>query len=54
MSKTPKAPETITLEFLRSNGDPIQLLDLGPAFLGSVGIDPHAAARPFRVGIERK
>lgn len=54
MSKTPKAPETITLEFLRSSGEPIHLLDLGPDFLTSVGVDPHDASRPFRVAIERK
>lgn len=54
MSKTPRAPETILVELLRSSGDALRLLDLGTAFLSANGMDAREADRPFRVAVSRK
>jgi len=53
-SKTPNAPDSITLQFLRADGTSIQLRDLGDEFLEANGITSDAADRPFRVLIEKQ
>ncbi len=45
---------SVVLEFFRSDGDPVNLIDLGADFLSAQKIDPANAGRPFRVGIEAK
>ena len=52
--KTPKAPETIAVDFISANGEPIELIDLGPDFLTANGIEASEAKRPFRVAIQKK
>lgn len=52
--KTNQAPETIILELLDPNLNPIQLLDLGREFLDASRIDALGARRAFRVAIECK
>jgi hypothetical protein len=54
MSKTPNAPENITVEFLHANGEHIRLGDLGSDFLSSLGLGLGDGVRPFRVAIERR
>lgn len=51
---TDSAPETILLEFLDEDFDPIELADLGEDFLDFLGIDEDDSYRPFRIAIENK
>ena len=44
----------VTVEFFRSNGSPVNLIDLSPEFLSSNGISNENAARPFRIGMQPK
>jgi hypothetical protein len=44
----------LTIEFFRTNGTALTLLDLGPDFLITLGIDPNNAARPFRIGVDSR
>ncbi|MFN8176411.1 MAG: hypothetical protein U0167_00630 [bacterium] len=54
MSRTPNAPDKITVEFLDSSLASIHLIDLGPDFLHANGIDNVTPDRPFKVAVERK
>ena len=54
MGNTDKAPDQITVEFLHASGEPVRLMDLGPAFLDENGIPATTAALPFRVAVSRK
>jgi len=53
-SKTPNAPDSITLQFLGADGAEVQLRDLGDEFLRQNGISSVSAHRPFRVLIDRQ
>ncbi|MEK7466241.1 MAG: hypothetical protein AAB074_02400 [Planctomycetota bacterium] len=54
MPKQSAAPESITVEFLRADGSPVRLVDLGTAFLTSTGLASSNIQRPFRVAVEIK
>lgn len=51
---TANAPDKIMVEFLRANGDPVLLSDLGTAFMTAQGVSPGSAVLPFRVGVQKK
>lgn len=54
MPKQSAAPETVTVEFLHADGQPVRLIDLGAAFLSASGIPSANLERPFRVAVEQK
>lgn len=41
--------ESLLIEFLRKDGQPLQLIDLGLDYVGSLGLPVANANRPFRV-----
>jgi hypothetical protein len=47
-------PDSIAIEFLTGEMQPISLRDLGEQFLLENGIDLAAADRPFRIAVEQK
>lgn len=51
---TPHAPESLVLDFLRSTGEPLQLIDLGADFLAQQGVPTERVSGPFRVAIGRR
>jgi hypothetical protein len=51
---TVNAPDKITVEFLRANGEPVHLGDLGSSFMAANGVPSTNAVLPFRVGIQKK
>jgi hypothetical protein len=51
---TANAPDKITVEFLRANGEPVHLGDLGSAFLAASGVSPSNSVLPFRVSVQKK
>jgi len=51
---TANAPDKIIVEFLRANGEPVLLSDLGVAFLATNNIAQNDANRPFRMSALKK
>jgi hypothetical protein len=47
-------PFFLLVEFLRPNGEPLRLEELGAAFVKAQGIAPGDGRRPFRVALEVK
>jgi hypothetical protein len=54
MGNKDKAPECIVVEFLRSSGEPVRLIDLGAEFLNANNVDHTEVNKPFRVAITKK
>lgn len=48
------APNSIRLEFLNSNGEPVRLIDLGSQFLDQMSVPPSKFSAPFQVHVEKK
>lgn len=47
-------PETIRLEILNSNCEPVRLIDLGTEFLDEMAVPPSRYSSPFHVQIQKK
>ncbi|HEU0233768.1 MAG TPA: hypothetical protein VFQ94_01370 [Gallionella sp.] len=47
-------PDTILLEFLNTNGEPVRLIDLGVQFLDQMRVPPSRFSAPFQIKIEKK
>jgi len=48
------APAEIVLEFIRSSGEPVRLLDLGSDFLDENQITSPNHSKPYRIAIAKK
>ena len=48
------APDSIMLEFLNEDIEPIQLIELGEEFLSYLGINSSEAGKPLKIAIEKK
>lgn len=54
MSDRDSFPDSITLEFLNASGQPVRLMDLGPAFLQGNGLPATDTVSPFRIAILKR